>query len=188
MGAGGPIVVDSEDEGLQVSSEVGNIHEMAARLRELHEMRAEDPQNEGLKSGSPTEVMDVDSNSEPEIQVSPWEALRQLVAGMKQEKKKESTPAENQLESDAHGMGLTEVQKLKFKVPKELKMPWETGFAGLVLGRKQDVETGFLNESTRQPHAIQAVPEVKVEDEAMDVGTKVNPSFKIETKSRMPWS
>ena len=99
---------------------MGNIHEMAARLRELQDMRVEDPQAEGLRSGSPTEVMDVDSDSEPETQMSPPEALRQLVDGMKQEKKKEAIPAEDQLGSDAHGMGLSEVQKLKFKVPKEL--------------------------------------------------------------------
>ena len=59
---------------------VGDIREMTARLKELQDMRAEDVRDGGgNRSGSPTKVMDVDSNSEPEqVKLSPLEALKKL--------------------------------------------------------------------------------------------------------------
>ena len=165
--AGGPIVV-TDDEGTpmevtqvdvtQEFEQVENIHEMAARLKELEGMRAEDICNgEGDRSGSPTEVMDVDSNSDHEqAKMSPLEALRKLVENMKETKNAETPPAGGPVVCDEYEMGRSEVQKLKFHVPGELKMPWEKGFAGLVLERKSSImETKFLDEKTRAPHAIQ---------------------------------
>ena len=56
---GTPMEVTQMD-ATQEFERVGNIHEMAARLKELEGMRAEDIRNgEGDRSGSPTEVMDV---------------------------------------------------------------------------------------------------------------------------------
>ena len=194
-GAGGPILV-TDDEGAQLDftqefEPVGNIREMTARLKELQDMRAEDVRDGGgNRSGSPTEVMDVDSNSEPEqVKLSPLEALKKFVENMKETKNAEAlTPGEPVL-CDEYEMGRSEVQKLKFHVTGELKMPWEKGFAGLVLERKSSVlETKFLDEKTRAPHAIQVDGEVQPEIKKVEDAWKMVPSFKLDGGQKMPWS
>ena len=39
----------------------------------------------------------------------------------------------------------SELKKLKYKFPQELKMPWEKGFAGLVLQQGSQVIEGALH-------------------------------------------
>eukprot|EP00913_Durusdinium_trenchii_P016909 g15897.t1 len=98
------------------------------------------------------------------------------------------TPGEPVL-CDEYEMGRSEVQKLKFHVTGELKMPWEKGFAGLVLERKSSVlETKFLDEKTRAPHAIQVDGEVQPEIKKVEDAWKMVPSFKLDGGQKMPWS
>ena len=178
-------------DATQEFEQVENIHEMAARLKELEGMRAEDIRNgEGDRSGSPTEVMDVDSNSDHEhVKMSPLEALKKLVENMKETKNAETPVAGDPIMCDEYEMGRSEVQKLKFHVPGELKMKWEKGFAGLVLERKSSImETKFLDEKTRAPHAIQVDEDVQPEIKKVEEAWKMVPSFKLDGSHRMPWS
>ena len=130
------------------------------------------------------------SNSDHEqVKMSPLEALKKLVENMKETKNAEAPAAGDPIMCDEYEMGRSEVQKLKFHVPGELKMPWEKGFAGLVLERKSSVmETRFLDEKTRAPHAIRIDEDVQREIKKVEDAWKMVPSFKLDGSQRMPWS
>lgn len=180
--------MDSGDEGLQqIPVETGDIHEMAARLWELQSMRLEDSQGEkGTRSGSPTEVMDADTQSEPEQKdVSPLEALRRMVID---NEKKRKAAGEDEA-SDVHGMGTSEVQKLKYHVPGAMKMPWERGFAGLVLKKDSSVmETSFLDDCKMKSIAMQVDEGAAQAQQEKIEPVQLTLSHKIDGSQKMPWA
>ena len=190
--AGGTVVIDVEgEEDLQMmtddlhtmSAGVGDIHEKAARLREIQSMTMEDVQ--GNRSGSPTEVMDDDTASEgDQVKPSPLEVLKKMVEDRDKKRK-----AESEVNLNIHDMGTSEIQKLKAHVPMELKMPWERGFAGLVLkGSASVMETAFLDEDNWRPHAM-LQDDVEVHGQKEDPGElKLKPSFKLDGRQKMPWA
>eukprot|EP00913_Durusdinium_trenchii_P000697 g649.t1 len=188
--AGGTVVINVDEdlpttaEDLQtMPAEVGDIHEMADRLREMQSMTLEDVTNN--RSGSPTEVMEADSASEGEQEKpSPLEVLKRMVEDRDKKRK-----AEAEASLDIHDMGTSEVQKLKAHVPMELKMPWERGFAGLVLkGGTSVMETAFLDEDKWRPHAM-LQDDVEVRGQGEDpVELKLKPSFKPDGRQKMPWA
>ena len=189
-GAGGTVVIDVDedlpmtaDDLQMMPTEVGDIHEMADRLREMQSMTMEDVANN--RSGSPTEVMEADSASEDEqVKSSPLEVLKKMVEDRDKKRKAEAEESLN-----IHDMGTSEIQKLKAHVPMELKMPWERGFAGLVLkGGASVMETAFLDEDNWRPHAM-LQDDVEVRGQEKDTGgSKLKPSFKLDGRQKMPWA
>ena len=121
---GGPIILDDDIEDQPRES----LQELADRVREVTSMRSCDVRlNDPPASGSPTEVVD-DSDVEMVIE-SPLEALKKLAEQAWPQKR----VAIQESGGSAEDMIQSEMKKLKYKYPHELKMPWEKGFAGLVL-------------------------------------------------------
>ena len=134
--AGVPVVViedtmdDDEGEGEE------SLTDLATRVRELESMRVEDFQPETpTEKFSPTELQEDDNQV-----VSPLMKLKELV-----EKQNTVTSSAGEssmameVDKDEYNMIGSESQKLKQYIPDTLRMPWEKGFAGVVLTGKAGV-------------------------------------------------
>ena len=166
--AGGPLTVEDsmdEDEGDE------SLVALAARVREVESMRSEDIQPETpTEKFSPTELQEEDNQV-----VSPLMKLKKLV-----EKKNSASSSVDEsavamvVNKDEYNMIGSESQKLKQFVPDTLRMPWEKGFAGVVLSGKSGIlPLECLQESGRSAKAMEIEVEVKTQQKEE---TKVKPS------------
>ena len=138
------------------------------------------------KSGSPTEVVE-DSDVEMVVE-SPLEALKNLVQ-QAWPLKRAADPGCPQASGSSEEMIQSEMKKLKHKFPQELKMPWEKGFAGLVLQHDSQVmENTFMNKENTKTGAMEQVDEVAKSSSAKDDTTEILVSSKRSDRVRPPWA
>ena len=177
---GGPIILDDDVEDQPQES----LQELADRVREVTSMRSCDVRlNDPLPaSGSPTEVVD-DSDVEMVFE-SPLEALKKLAEQAWPQKR----VAIQESGGSAEDMIQSEMKKLKYKYPHELKMPWEKGFAGLVLQTDSQVMKApcLSKEGTKAWAMEQGEIEAK-SGSSKDEKLEIQASFKKSDRVRMPW-
>ena len=146
---------DDEGEGEE------SLTDLATRVRELESMRVEDFQPETpTEKFSPTELQEDDNQV-----VSPLMKLKELV-------EKQSTVTSSagessmamEVDKDEYNMIGSESQKLKQYIPDTLRMPWEKGFAGVVLTGKAGVlPLECLQEGGRSAKAMDIEVDVEVQ-------------------------
>ena len=181
--AGGPVVViedtmdDDEGEGEE------SLTDLATRVRELESMRVEDFQPETpTEKFSPTELQEDDNQV-----VSPLMKLKELV-------EKQSTVTSSagessmamEVDKDEYNMIGSESQKLKQYIPDTLRMPWEKGFAGVVLTGKAGVlPLECLQEGGRSAKAMDIEVDVEVQQKEE---VKLKTSHTTKDSVRLPWA
>lgn len=92
---------------------------------------------------------------------------------------------EEEVNADELGMIQNEQQKLRKFIPEHLKIPWERGFAGVVLNQGVNIlPLECLRESTRSAKAmdIEVDPPSKPQEPS-----KLQPSFVIKESGKLPW-
>ena len=137
---------------------------------------------------SPTEV--VEGSDEEMAVVSPLEALKQLVQQTRAVKREAEVV--HRKEDDAgcpDEMIQSELKKLKYKFLQELKMPWEKGFAGLVLQQgSQVMKAPFMDKNNTKAWAVEhADVEMKKAEEKVSE-LDIQASFKKSDRVRRPWA
>ena len=148
----------SDDEGMP-SVAWGNIHEMKAQidqLRQESDMQLDKEMDD--EAMSPTECFGEDSD----IEDNGLRKIQKLVDAAKVVSQAGSGSTSSvTVESDEHGAIDSAVKKLKMAVPVSLVMPWERGFAGLVLGQSgsawKDPMTTF-DVMPKRPLEVEDVP------------------------------
>lgn len=177
---GGPITVPDEDD--EELPEAENLQDLAVRVREVEAMRAADV----WLAETPTEMYSATEppDDKPE-EVSPLMKLRQLVDSTTASSSRPASEQTMDVQRDEYGVITSESQKLKRFVPEPLKMPWERGYAAVVLGKPDRLmPLDMLMDSGRSAKFMDIQVEPKNE-EVKDV--KVNPSFVVKGGTQLPW-
>ena len=173
-GAGGPHYIPE------------SLSELADRVREVEAMRMGD---KGERSGSPTEMYSPHSTEaveEKPMEVSPLLQLKRMVdSAQATSSSTATTTKEEEVSTDEFGMIKNEQQKLRKFIPEHLKMPWERGFAGVVLNQGGNIlPLECLRESTRSAKAM----DVEVDQPGKPPEPeKLMPSFVIKESGKLPW-
>ena len=172
------ITVDDDDEE--------TLQELAGRVREVEAMRMEDMACQADAVESPTEIFGEEQPGGQGEEVSPLLKLKQAVDAAAASSSTAGPPdVHMEIDKDEYGIIESERQKLKRFVPESLRMPWERGFAGVVLGgADKHLQVSSLMESTRSAKFM----EIEVEKKKVESSeVKIKPSFVIKDKERLPW-
>ena len=178
--AGGLTAITVEDDDEET------LQELAGRVREVEATRIEDMACQADAVESPTEIF---ADEQPDGQgegVSPLLKLKQAVDAAAASSSTAGPPdVHMKIDKDEYGMIESERQKLKKFVPESLRMPWERGFAGVVLGgADKHLQVSSLMESTRSAKFM----EIEIEKKKVESSeVKIKPSFVIKDKERLPW-
>lgn len=175
-GAGGGAITVTDDE------EVGeSLEDLAVRVREIEAMRHEDGGESPTEQYTPTAVGDGDESI-----MSPLMQLKRMVDGeAASSSRSELPPVAMQVDKDEYDMILSEQQKLRKFVPESIRMPWERGFAGLVLNRQVNIiPLECLKESSRSAKFMEVQVDPPGEPQ---VATQVKSSFVSKERTRLPW-
>eukprot|EP00435_Cladocopium_sp_Y103_P016654 s1417_g4.t1 len=189
-------VVNLEDEApnilLSVDPLVGNIHKMKQQLDKMMEAA---PGGED-DVGSPTEVFEHDYQSDAaeveggsEELVADGGGLQRVLETILKRGPPETQnlPAEKMAKHADGGMGISEMTKLKPHIPDCLRMPWERGFAGLVLGKSPDVLMLPNSSSMKAAALMDDEPEEQEVNADSPLDLFVRSGFKPLSKDREPW-
>ncbi|CAL1136231.1 unnamed protein product [Cladocopium goreaui] len=182
------------NELLSLDPLVGNIHEMRQKLVAMESGAKED-----VDMGSPTEVFDEEYQSEldavwkgeegPEVATEHRDLQQVLDVILKRQATVDLSgeQAAKVVKPVDGGMGLSEKLKLKPHIPDCLKMPWERGFAGLVLGKAPEVmEMPNLSAMKAALMVEEEIVEPK-EDDKMPADVFVRSGFKPLDRERKAW-
>lgn len=126
------------------------------------------------------------SPTEAEGPVSPLLQLKHAVdGGAPSSSTAAPTPVAMEVDKDEFDVIVSEQQKLRKFVPESLRMPWERGFAGLVLNPRSNVlPMERLRESSRSAKAMDINVDPPSEQK---VEAQVKSSFVLKDRTRLPW-
>ena len=182
------------NELLSLDPLVGNIHEMRQKLVAMESGAKED-----VDMGSPTEVFDEEYQSDldavwtgeegPEVATEQRDLQQVLDVILKRQATVDLSgeQAAKVAKPVDGGMGLSEKLKLKPHIPDCLKMPWERGFAGLVLGKAPEVMR--MPNLSAMKSALMVEEEIvePKEDDKMPADVFVRSGFKPLDRERKAW-
>ena len=173
-GAEVEIVVDSDSEGVwekikeatnAVNKEL-NDGGVAMALAELQKLV-----DEKGGHGSPTSLQYSPTSVAPEgCQANPLQEAREMaLENVKKRPQVEQTPVQQGIDLDADEVVEDAVKRLRQSAPGGLKLPWEFGFAGLVLGSGSNtfLDVG-MNMNALKPSGKVPVVETVVEKQAVE--------------------
>ena len=172
------IVLDEE-------TEPETLQELAGRVREVEAMRVEDMACQADAVESPTEIFGDEQPDGHGEEVNPLKLKQAADAAAASSSTAGPPEAHMEIDKDEYGMVESERRKLKRFIPESLRMPWERGFAGVVLGgADRHLQVSSLMEATRSAKFM----EIEFEKKKVEPSeVKIKPSFVIKDKERLPW-